>query len=275
MRLHVLSTLTAAGEIAFEKLRDDFHVVDHPSRRNPEAARIINDPALCQPVPGGGMIDLDARFDTGLDFARHVYPAMIGNGQGQLSDRGTIMFLYLAYVDQLWKETARVISSYKLDDKSADSSGMLRNSRNTAFAYLSLYHFHKDSGGVCEALLSGKPSEMQASVERIAQSPRVMNSRGVMEVVIAMFINQTTGEFKKKPKPSKLSGPHPKKAFDAMREMTVVVFDQLARNYNVSLMTAEQIFAIVPDTKGLAPFKQHAVRWFAAARKAKATAANA
>lgn len=263
MRMHPICTLTPAGVMAFHAFRDEFSVVSNVAERIEPARKIIENPSLCQPVPGCGMIDLDARFETCLDFAKHTYPSLIGNGQGQLSDPGTIMFLYLAYVDQLWKEVARVISSYKLDDKSSDSSGMRRNTRNTAFAVLNLYHFHKDSERVCKALLSGKPYEMQASVERIAQNPKVMNSRGMMELVIAMFLDQNTGRFKNKPAPSKRSGPNPKKAFDAMREMTVVVFDQLAKNYNVSLMSAQEIFAIVPDTRGLAPFKQYAQKWFA------------
>lgn len=263
MNMHPICTLTPAGWLAFDAFRDEYAIVKDVADRIPAARKIMANPNLCQPVPGCGEIDLDARFDTGLDFARHVYPALISNGQGQLSDPGTIMFLYLAYVDQLWRDVARVISSYKLDDKSSDSSGMRRNSRNTAFAYLTLYHFHQDDERVCKALLSGKPYEMQASVERIAQNPKVMNSRGMMELVIAMFLDQNTGRFKKKPAPSKRSGANPKKAYDAMREMTVVVFDQLAKNYNVSLMSAREIFAITPDTRGLAPFKLHAQKWFA------------
>jgi hypothetical protein len=268
MRQIQISRMTEAGKAAFRSLIESMSIVEDVSERVAPAFALISNPRFCEPVPGAGSIDLDARFATSLDFAQHVYPAMLAAGPSTLVDPGINLFLYLAYADQLLQKRARVIANYFLDDRTPEKEGngkaYLRNMRNTIYVHLTFYHFHHKNHRICSSLLSGRPCILANHEERISQRPQIVSSPGAIELVLAMFYNPKTGNLHRSPSAGRDPRSRVKDPNSALKELSVIVFGQCARNYDLSRMTAQQMFALVPDTKGLKPYKQHALRWFSA-----------
>lgn len=264
MKMVQIGRITDAGKAAYRNLIESTASVADTTERVRGARAILSNPEFCSTVPGAGMIDLDARFETAHDFARHVYPAIMKAGYATLLEPGVNTFLYLAFIDQLIKKNARVLNAYFLDDRrTADGSiSRQRNMRNTIYVHLMFYHFHHKDERVCKYLLAGHPSVLANHEERIAQRPTILSSAGAIELVLAMFYNPKTGHLHRTPPMGRDARAKPKDPNSALKELSVIVFAQYARNYDLSRMTARQMFDLVPDTKGLKPYKQHALRWF-------------
>lgn len=250
-----------AGREAFLKLRSDYEVVNDPMERLEAARAIIANPAFSSPVPGGGMIDLDAHFPTAYDYAKAILPAIEQAGAAWLSDPGVVMWLYLAHASQLISKEARVATSYVLDSADMDDGHKRRNNRNTVFVHLTFFKHYRDDELLCRTILGTPPNVMNNAIERFAQSPKNMLTPAWVGGAFAMFFDPETMKYHKKPRKRK-DCPAPKSAFWALREFTVVL-GQYGKNYHFPGMSAEEIVNLLPDTKGLAPFKKHAAAWFA------------
>jgi hypothetical protein len=247
--------------------------VSNPLERRAEAQAILSDPRNFETLDiEGAEIDPDARFSTALDFVRHVLPALKKTGAAYLRDRGLNAFIVLIYVDQIIGLKARDPIDYVVKDKGSKDGGRMRNYRNAVFVFLSLYDLHGDNADVCRCLLNVPLNQLGNTMERLAQQNKVMSSTACLELVLSMFYHRSTGKPRRAPR-SKSVRYKTKSISHALQELSLIVFKQCALNYDISRMTAEQMFRLVPSTHGLAPWKKHAEEWFAAERAKEAVAA--
>lgn len=261
MNLKQICALTEKGEEAFRLLVKETATVTDPAERKAMAAAIIADPELCIAVEGAGFIDLDMKFGTALEFARHVHEAILPLGTAGIRNRGINLFLYCAYIDQLMKGRARLADSYFLDERAKGQAiSIIRNYRNAAFVFLSLYHLHRDDPAICPVLLGQAPNELGNALEKIAQNNNVMGSSAILDLVVRMFFDPDKGGYRKAPSKKSRKG---KNAGKALQELSSILFSQCARNYDIGRMTAQQMLRLVPNTIGLSGWKRYAEASFA------------
>lgn len=268
-----IARINTEGRAAVRSLLEMTSKVTDPTERREAALSIIANPAYVETVPGAGFIDLDARFPTAYDYARYVHPLIAPLGESVFLDTGINLFLLLAHIDQHVQASAKVVDNYFVDERTKGGTGSKRNYRNAIHVHLSLYHYHNENEPVCRTLLAGPPSEITMAEDRIAQRTAIMVSKGAIELIIAMFFDPATGRNRRTPAPSKGSKTRNKNVNEALKELSVIVFGQCSRNYDVARMNAKQILSLVPDTRGLLPYKKHAKKWFAARSSELAVAA--
>jgi hypothetical protein len=268
--IKTIGSVNAAGIEAFKQLIAETRKVAATTERRAGADAILANPDYIEAVEGAGTIDTSARFETSFDLVEHIYDAIAVLGPASLKNRGIVVFLYLTYIDQLVDRSARNVIAYILDTKDKGTIGVHRNYRNGVYAHLMLFHHYRHNARVCRALMRGKPNVLGNILEKIMQRPNIMAAEGSVELIVAMFVDPATG--KNRRAPSKKSGG--KNANKALSELSVIVFGQYARNYDISRMTGLEMLALVPATKGLAPYKKHAVKWFEEKRKEEAAAAD-
>jgi hypothetical protein len=255
-----IGRVNAAGRAAARGLLTSTDVVSDPKERLEAARAIITNPDYVEAVPGLGDIDLDARFGTAWDFAEYIHPAIASVGDSVFLDTGINIFLLLAYVDQLVPAAARKVDHYFVDERGQTGNGAKRNYRNAIYVHLSLFHMHSHND-VCRMLLAGHPSEITMAEDQIAQRPAVKSATGAIEAIVGMFFDPRTGKRRRTPAKAKGSSIPNKNVNDALKELSVIVFSQCARNYDITRMSGLQILAMVPDTPGLKPYKKHAKAW--------------
>lgn len=260
---------TEAGRDAVRAFLEETYAVEDRRARRARAMAMIEDPSLFREVPGAGEIDLDARFATALDFVRHVAPAIDPLGPAGIRNKGVILFLYMAYVDQLVKETARVVDTYFIDERSKGGTSNIRNYRNAVFVHLWVFNLHRNNDMICGALLGSAPGVLNNACDRVAQSNVVIGSAAMLEVVIRMFFDPRKGGYRKLPKGGPRQKPK-KNVQNAMKELAAIVFKQCALNYDIGRMSARQLFRLVPSTPGLKPYKKFAEESFADEGSARA-----
>jgi hypothetical protein len=255
-----IGRISADGCAAVRELLTTSLVVSDPKERLEAAHAIIMNPAYVEAIPGLGDIDLDIRFDSAWDFAAYVHPRIVSAGDSVFLDTGVNIFLLLAYIDQLVPASARKVDHYFVDERGQNGNGAKRNYRNALYVHLTLYHMHHHND-VCRILLSGHPSEITMAEDRIAQRPAVKAATGAIEAIVGMFFDPRTGKRRRTPAKAKGSSIPNKNVNDALKELSVIVFSQCARNYDIARMSGLQILAMVPDTPGLKPYKKHAKAW--------------
>lgn len=264
MTLIQIARINAEGRAAVRSLLEMTSKVSDPSERREAAHSIMLNPAFVEVIPAAGLIDLDERFATAYDYASYIHPRIAPLGESALLDTGINLFLLLAHIDQHVAANAKVIDNYFVEERTNGGKGSKRNYRNAIHVHLSLYRYHRDNEAVCRTLLAGLPSAITMAEDRIAQRTAIMVSPGAIELIIAMFFDPATGKNRRTPPTTKGSKFPNKNVNDGLKELSVIVFGQCARNYDVARMSAKQILALVPDTKGLLPYKKYAKKWFAA-----------
>lgn len=273
MTLVQMKRMTEQGIAASIAMLTTMKLVSHPSERIGPAQAILADPKNYEVVEAeGAQIDPGSRFETALDFVRHVHPALKLTGPAHLRDRGLNAFIVLTYVDQIVGIKARDPIDYVVKDKGSKDGGRMRNYRNAPYVYLSLYDLHGDNPDVCRCLLNVPLNQLGNTMERLAQQNKVMSSTACLELVLSMFYHRATGRPRNRPRAAS-SRRKVKNISNALQELSLIVFKQCALNYDISRMTAEQMFRLVPNTHGLAPWKKHAEEWFAAERAKEPVAA--
>jgi len=262
MNLKRLGSITAKGEVAFRNLMTEMAVVSDPLERRERALAIISDPELCNPVPDAPFIDLDMRFASALEFAKHVYEAIAPLGTSGIRDRGINLFIFCAYIDQLAKGKARKLDNYFLDERSKGET--IRNYRNAVFVFLSLYHYHRKDALICPVLLRKPANELGNVLERIAQSQKLFASQEALRLVVFMFFDVEKMQQRKPPRTKRGKTESTDVALaKALKELSSILFVQLTRTYEVSRMTAKQLFDSLHDTDGLGGWKRYAEAAFA------------
>lgn len=270
MAMTMMKRMNEHGIVATIAMLKAMKIVADPAERIAAAQAILADPKNYETLDvEGAEIDPEARFSTALDFVRHVHPALKRTGPAYLRDRGLNAFLVLTYVDQIVGSKARDVIDYVVKDKGSKDGGRMRNYRNAVFVFLTVYDRHGANEDVCRCLLEVPLNELKNTMERLAQQNKVMSSTACLELVLAMFYNRATGRPRRAPR-SKSVRHKTKSISHALQELSLIVFKQCARNYDISRMTAEQMFRLVPNTHGLAPWKKYAEEWFAAERKQEA-----
>ncbi len=255
-----IGRVNAAGRAAARDLLTSTTVVTDPKERLAAAHAIIANPGYVDAVPGLGEIDLNARFGSAWEFASYVHPLIAPVGDSVFLDTGINIFLLLAYIDQLVPASARKVDHYFVDERGQNGNGAKRNYRNAIYVHLSLYHMHSHND-VCRIVLAGHPSEITMAEDQIAQRPAVKSATGAIEAIVALFFDPRTGKRRRTPTKAKGSSIPNKNVNDALKELSVIVFSQCARNYDITRMTGLQILSMVPDTPGLKPYKKHAKAW--------------
>jgi len=250
--------LNAAGLAAARELFLSTQNVQDPAERSARAREIALDPAFGQEVRTAGFIDLDARFECIEDHTRHIHEALAPAGQGAISNVGIIAFLYLCHIAQLVGPKARKMEAYFLDEKSRGSVRIGRAYRNALWVRLTIFDRFKGNDFILKPLFTGPLHENSDSIERLAMRPAAVRSEAYMMLNIAMFYDQATGKKRRKPQVRGTSR-SVKNVKEAMKEFSVV-FGQCERNYAIALMPTEDLLAILPDTKGLKPYKKIARR---------------
>lgn len=267
MRMTTLKRMTERGISAALEMLQETKTVADPAERVARALEILLDPKNYEVIEvEDAVVDADAVFPTALDFVRHVHPALKKIGGAYLRDRGVNAFLVLLYIDQIVGPKARDVVDYVIKDKGSKTAGRMRNYRNAVFVYLSLYDLHGDNPDVCRCLLNVPLNQLGNTMERLAQQNKVMSSTACLELVLSMFYHRATGKPRNRPR-STNNRRKVKSISHALQELSLIVFKQCARNYDISRMSAEQMFRLVPNTHGLLPWKKYAEEWFAAERK--------
>lgn len=251
MTLKPVCRMTPEARTAFHDiLCDDLLTV---SEKKAGVLELVNRPESVEEVAGTGSIDADRKFKTNLEYASHVWSAIEGIGIRAVADPGINAFLNAVYIEQLLKTRKGQLDHFILDRGSNQ-----RNARNPTFLLLRLYATHRDSEIIHRQFLGGSMGTPGDVLQKIADNSKILGSRGALELIGRMFMAPRSGKLRPFPGDPKRSSRLKTSPKEALNSLFTLVFGQIARNYDVESMSADQILKLVPDVPILLPWKETA-----------------